>query len=310
MSRNNFADYLHQRIQEKDSVLCAGLDPQLTSFPGDILDEARKNSNTDADYIYHALMRFYGEALEVIAEDVACIKPNIAFFEQYGLGALRALQELSAKAREQGIPVILDVKRGDISSTAEAYAAAYFGGKEDSAVPGLLNVDAITVSPYMGFDSIEPYLPFCKERGKGLFVLVQTSNPGGKDLQGIRDSSAIPVTQHVADWLAREGDRYVGRCGFSSLGAVVGAPYPRDARTLRTIMARQCVLIPGYGAQGGSAADAVQSLDNRGLGGVINSSRGIFGGLQDHRSTDAMIEIEHRVIRSKQQLNKARIENP
>ena len=200
MSQKNFADFLHERIEKTDSVLCVGIDPVLESFPQEILELAKTTSTNDTDFVYHAIMSFYSDAIDGGKEDIACIKPNIAFFEQYGPGALKALQELVAQAKQAGIPVILDAKRGDIGNTARAYAASYFGGSSNSIVPGMLDVDALTVHPYLGFDTLEPYLPYLKERGKGLFVLVRTSNPGANDIQGLPDSSAVPVFQRVAEW--------------------------------------------------------------------------------------------------------------
>lgn len=306
MTLMNFADYLHQTINENGSILCAGIDPRPEEFPHALLKNAEKKATAERGAIYHSLVDFYCRAIEELSKHIACIKPNIAFFEQFGLDALSALGEICRKAREHKLPVILDVKRGDIGSTASAYAEAYFGGKyQSTSSPCFLDVDAVTLSPYMGFDSLDPFLPYCRDHGKGIFLLVKTSNPGAADLQNFRNSEAQPLFQHVAEWLEQRGREFIGNCGFSALGAVVGATFPEEAQMVRRLMPSSYFLIPGFGAQGGSATDAVSGFNSAKEGGIVNASRGIFGELGDKDTDTAFGLMKERVRNFNEQLSGA-----
>lgn len=273
-----FADRLQNSIERSKSVICAGFDPQLESFPKFILDAASAKGQNTEECVYHALTSFYSLALEAISNSIAAVKPNIAFFEQYGLGGIRAFSSVCALCKELGLPVIADAKRGDIGSTAKAYSAAYLGqsaafGKTFSA----FNVDAITVNPFLGFDTVAPFLEDAAAYDKGIFVLVKTSNPGSSDIQGIKSSaSQKSISESVAHWISDKCRTLMGKCGYSGLGAVVGATYPDEARALRKIMPASFFLIPGFGAQGASAKDAKAGFSENGGGAVINVSRGIF----------------------------------
>jgi len=220
-----------------------------------------------------AVESFLSAVLDRIAGRVAVIKPQIAFFEQLGWRGLRVLDRLCRAAAEREILVLLDAKRGDIGSTAEGYAAAYLAA--DAAMP----TDAITLNPYLGFDTLEPFARVAAEAGRGLFVLVRTSNPGSADLQD-REVGDRPLFGHVAEGLGRfEAQLAGGATPWSSLGVVVGATWPEQARRVREALPRSLFLVPGYGAQGGSAAAAVEGFvpGPRGReGGVVNSSRGIL----------------------------------
>lgn len=291
----NFADKLQNSIERSKSYICAGFDPNLAQFPKCILDAASQQTKTEEDAIFMAIKSFYELALEVLSPSIAAVKPNIAFFEQYGLGGLRALFAISALASERDLPVILDGKRGDIGSTAEAYSNAYLGqtlafGKNVSKV----SFDAITLNPFLGFDTLEPFLKDMAQFGKGVFVLVKTSNPGSASIQDLNSKgSGKTVSVIVADWLNQRGQDFVGSCGFSALGAVVGATYPEQARQLRALMPKNLFLIPGLGAQGGSAKDALAGFAttaNKLGGGIINVSRGLF-------SSFSSLEIELEAIK-------------
>ena len=174
--------------------------------------------------------------------------------------------DVNKKAAELGLPVIADAKRGDIGSTAQAYSSAFLGKDAPFAA------DALTVNPFLGFDTLEPFIQDCEKYGKGIFVLVKTSNPGSAALQG-------ETSHKVAEWLNQSGEKFIGACGYSSLGAVVGATHPEEARELRGAMPKNFFLIPGYGAQGGSAADAVAGFSKTKHGGIINVSRGLCGNI-------------------------------
>jgi orotidine-5'-phosphate decarboxylase len=179
---------------------------------------------------------------------VAAIKPNIAFFEQYGLPGLSAFPRLCDAARERSIPVIADAKLGDIGSTAAAYSAASLCGVSvGSRTMRAFHCDALTINPFLGFDTLEPFLKDAQECGEGPFILVQTSNPGAKALQGLR-AEGVSVSEHVARWVAENAQKLQGACGWSGVGAVVGASYPDEARKLREVMPRSIFLIPRLGA--------------------------------------------------------------
>ena len=277
-----FADRLCRSIDKTASCLVAGCDPVLESLPTFIVEEAQRSARSDSDLIERSLGLFCDTFIAAIEGRVAAIKPNIAFFEQYGLPGLTVFAHLCRVAREKDIPVIIDAKRGDIGSTAAAYSAAFLGrskvgGRSFHAFEG----DALTVNPYLGFDTLEPFMKDCEEHGKGIFVLVQTSNPGARDLQGLVSDGAS-VSEHVARWLAINAKRLAGASGWSGVGAVVGASYPEEARKLREQLPSNFFLIPGFGAQGADARDSVAGfgLDSRGMkgGALVNVSRGLIQG--------------------------------
>lgn len=278
---NSFADRLQASIEKSGSVLVAGCDPVIDALPPFLLAEATRRHNTDQGIISHVLESFGEAFLAAIAGNVAAVKPNIAFFEQYGLAGLSAFEKLCREIRAQGIPVITDAKRGDIGSTAAAYSAAYLGQATVGGKPyRAFETDALTISPFLGFDTLEPFLKDCVLHGKGLFVLVQTSNPGAKALQGL-SADGSTVSQHVARWLAQHAEKLQGACGWSGLGAVVGASYPQEAKDLRAVMQTNFFLIPGLGAQGAGAEDAVAgfaSRDGKRGGALVNASRGLLTG--------------------------------
>jgi orotidine-5'-phosphate decarboxylase len=278
---NTCADKLQRSIDSTSSHLVAGCDPVIEKLPTCIIENAKTTARTDAEFFERALRDFSEIFVSAIAGRVAAAKPNIAFFEQYGLPGLTAFSSLCDALRAHNVPVIIDAKRGDIGSTAAAYSAAFLG---QSTVLGrnvrAFQCDALTVNPYLGFDTLEPFLKDCRDHGKGIFVLVQTSNPGAKDLQGLRVGGES-VSDHVARWIATNAAALQGSCGWSGLGAVVGASYPEDAQRLRQLMPDSFFLIPGLGAQGASARDSIAGfgLRNGKRGGaLINVSRGLLEG--------------------------------
>ena len=270
VSPSSFSDRLITRVRDLGHPLCVGLDPHLAPIPP-LFQQG--TMATDDERTAVAVESFLTAVLDRLAGRVAVIKPQIAFFEQLGWRGLRVLDGLCRRATEAEILVLLDAKRGDIGSTAEGYAAAYL------ALEAAMPVDAITLNPYLGFDTIEPFARVASEAGRGLFVLVRTSNPGSGDLQD-RDVNGDPLFGVVADGLSRFETQLAGEAtGWSSLGAVVGATWPDQARRVREALPKSLFLVPGYGAQGGSAAAAVQGFvpGPKGLeGGVVNSSRGIL----------------------------------
>ena len=266
----HFADTLVARVRDLGHPLCVGLDPHLGAIPpafrlGDMDAADPKTSESVEHFLCTVLDRIEGR--------VAIVKPQIAFFEQLGWRGLRALEAVVTRARERGLLVLLDAKRGDIGSTADGYARAYL----DEAAP--LPVDAITLNPYLGADSIEPFVTTAARCGRGLFVLVKTSNPGSGDLQN-KSVDGAPLFETTARMLTDFATLLKGpQTGWSSLGVVVGATYPEEAHRVREALPGALFLVPGYGAQGGSAADAIQGFVRgpEGLeGGIVNSSRSIL----------------------------------
>lgn len=276
-----FTDRLQAAIDTTSSALIAGCDPVIEKFPPFLLEQASAKAATDEEFISRALSIFCDTLLDAVKGRVAAVKPNIAFFEQYGLAGLAVFKRFCDAARSAAIPVIIDAKRGDIGSTAAAYSAAFLGGAKvrgRSVTP--FEGDALTINPFLGFDTLEPFVADCERTGKGLFILLQTSNPGAKDIQGL-ECRGKTVSGHIAEWLARSAPRLEGRCGWSGLGAVVGASYPDEARALRNILPTNLFLMPGFGAQGAGADDAVAGFgvrNGRKGGALVNVSRGLVDG--------------------------------
>ena len=266
----NFADRLIERARVLGHPLCVGLDPHLAQIP----EFFRRGSMAfDDEQTALAVEEFLAAVIDRIAGRVAIIKPQIAFFEQLGWRGMRALDGVCRRARAADLMVLLDAKRGDIGSTAEGYASAYLA--PGAAMP----VDAMTLNPYLGFDTIAPFARVASEAGRGIFVLVKTSNPGSGDLQD-RDVEGEPLFGRVADGLVgMQNDLLGSKTGWSSLGVVCGATWPEQARRVREALPKALFLVPGYGAQGASASDAVESFvpgPNGREGGIVNSSRAVL----------------------------------
>lgn len=276
-SRAHFGDELIQRARALGHPLCVGLDPHLAHLP-DLF--RRGTMHADDPETCQAVEHFLFEILDLLAERVAVVKPQSAFFEQLGWRGMRLLEAVARRAGERRLLVLIDAKRGDIGSTAAAYADAFLGRRAP------FPADALTLNPYLGSDALQPFLDRAKKHGRGLFVLVKTSNPGARDLQDLAVSAetgaaTLPVYGVVARLLAGPAARLRGPAtGWSALGAVVGATYPDDAERLRELLPDSLFLVPGYGAQGGSARDAVRGFrrgPHGGLeGGLVSSSRGIL----------------------------------
>lgn len=259
-----FPDRLHDRIRATGSRVCLGLDPRPEAHP---LTHPERHPSPAA--VADAVRRGMTEILEATHARLACCKPQLAFFEALGLPGLEALAAILERARALDLPVVLDGKRGDIGSTAEAYATAYLGD-------GAFAADALTVNPFLGLDTLEPFLSAASSRERGVYVLVRTSNPGSGDLQGRPLADGRRVYQALADALAERAETLpAGRGGYTVLGAVVGATRPEALAELRQRLPRAPLLVPGYGAQGGSATDVAAAFDADGLGAVISASRSL-----------------------------------
>ena len=262
-----FGDRLAEAVKEKNSVVCVGLDPRFAQLPECLQQSAAASPQGRAS----AFSLFCREIIDVVADHVPVVKPQAAFFEQLGPHGMLALAETIDYAHRKGLLVILDGKRNDIGSTATAYAAGYLGAGDRSP----WGSDALTVSPYLGADSIEPFVQVCDKKQAGIFVLVKTSNPGGGLLQD-RKTDDDTVYGAVADLVTESNASRLGNSGYGPLGAVVGATYPEQLAELRERMPSAWILIPGFGAQGGVANDVKAGFDSDGLGAVVNSSRHII----------------------------------
>ncbi len=289
------ADIIHAASARSRSLACVGLDPRPGLLPPALVAAALQEHGDTQRAVAAAFLAFNRGLLAAVAGACAAVKPQAACYEAYGAAGMQCLADTVAAARALGIPVIMDAKRGDIGSTAEHYQQAYLG-----AAPGLggaalrgMDADWLTINGYLGADGVKPFLG---APGTGVFVLVKTSNPSSGDLQDValaagaqRPGAAGPaaatmelMAQLVAEW----GRGRTGRCGLNDVGAVVGATYPEQARRLRQLMPETLFLVPGYGAQGGSAADALAGARSDGGGVLVNSSRGIIAAWQKPAASD------------------------
>jgi orotidine-5'-phosphate decarboxylase len=260
----HFADRLTDAVRRTGNGVCVGLDPRWSSLPSGV----RGNDESLAGKA-RAYARFCNEVSDVVAPLVPVVKVQAAFFEELGPLGMAAMGDVIAFAHKRGLIVILDGKRNDIGSTAEAYARGYLGRQS------AWQADALTVSPYLGDDSLEPFVNVASERGAGVFALVKTSNPGGRMLQDLRCDGRT-VFERVADHVEALAAKTMGTCGYGCVGAVVGATYPAQLAELRKRMPHTWFLVPGFGSQGGTAADVAAGFDVNGLGAIVNNSRGII----------------------------------
>jgi orotidine-5'-phosphate decarboxylase len=261
-----FSDRLVESVHKTGSPCVVGLDPRIDLMPAFI--KSGRAAPT-ADVIRSVIRDFHELVLDTIAGLASVVKPQLAFFEQYGSPGIQAFEDTVQAAKQRGLLVIADGKRNDVDSTAEAYATAYLGEKA-------FDVDAMTVTPYLGRDSMLPYVDACRGHGKGIFIVLKTSNPGSRDYQDqVLQSTGHPLYETIAQTIREFGEGLVGESGYSSIGAVIGATFPEDASRLRALLPRAFILVTGYGAQGASSRGAAACFNADGLGAIVNSSRGI-----------------------------------
>lgn len=258
----HFSDRLADAVERKRSQLVVGLDPVHEQLPGELRAEPAPD----------AFVRFCCGIVDAVAPHAVAVKPQSAFFEALGADGVRAFEQVCEYARAAELLVIADAKRGDIGSTARAYAAAFVEPRGDA--PPL--ADAVTVNPYLGGDALEPFLAACRRDGAGLFCLVKTSNPGGADVQDATLSDGRPLWQHVAGLVRAWGDDLVGERGLSAVGAVVGATFPREVAEARRLLPRAVLLLPGVGAQGGSPADVAPAFAGGPASALVAASRSVI----------------------------------
>ncbi|HEV3418285.1 MAG TPA: orotidine-5'-phosphate decarboxylase [Pirellulales bacterium] len=262
----SFGERLAEAVRRRGTSVLVGLDPRIEQLP----ELLRKRSGDSPSEPAAACREFCQAVIDVVAPLVPAVKPQAAFFEEQGPAGMQALADVIRYAHDRGLLVIVDGKRNDIGSTATAYARAYLGA-ESSA----WGADALTVSPYLGADSIEPFVEVGRERGAGIFVLVKTSNPGGGQFQDLA-CEGRPLHRHVAEYVERLAAAGAGASGYGDVGAVVGATWPEQLAELRQAMPHAWLLIPGFGSQGGTAGDVAAGFDSSGLGAIVNNSRGII----------------------------------
>ena len=264
---DSFSDRLDSAVRQRKTPVLVGLDPRADMLPDGFL----RAGATSPDELADAFRAFCCAVVDVVAPLVPAVKPQAAFFEQIGPPGMAALAEVIRYAGSKGLIVILDGKRNDIGSTATAYARGYLGCGDQS----VWGADAMTVSPYLGADSLEPFVDVARERAAGVFVLVKTSNPGGGMFQDL-EANGRAVYRHVAEYVESQAAGAVAACGYGPVGAVVGATYPEQLAELRAEMSHAWFLVPGFGSQGGTAADVAAAFDPTGGGAIVNNSRGII----------------------------------
>lgn len=275
-----YATRLHDALRRKGNPIVAGLDPRFDWLPVDVVASAREQYSDATAVAAAAFEEFCIRLIDVVAGKVPAVKPQAAFFEEYGPDGCLSLSRVIRYARKSGLIVICDAKRGDIGTTAEAYARAYLAGDDPHAA--IWHADALTVNPYLGRDTLDPFVNVAVERGAGVYVLVRTSNPGAGTFQD-RQTDGAPLYRCVADVVEQLSAQHADADGYGPIGAVVGATYPQELAELRQAMPHVPLLIPGYGSQGGTAADVQAAFDSRGLGAVVNNSRGINFAFREKR---------------------------
>ncbi len=262
-------------IKKTNAPIVVGLDPMLSYIPEQVQKKAFAGYGETLEGAAEAIWQFNKEIIDKTYDIIPAVKPQIAMYEQFGIPGLIAYDRTVKYAKEKNLVVIGDVKRGDIGSTSAAYATAHLGrvsvGSKSYAA---FDEDFATVNPYLGSDGIKPFIDVCREEKKGIFILVKTSNPSSGEFQD-RIIDGRPLYEWVGEKVNEWGADCMGD-GYSYIGAVVGATYPEMGRTLRKIMPKSFILVPGYGAQGGKGADLVDFFNEDGLGAIVNSSRGII----------------------------------
>ena len=269
-------DLLVQKIKEKGNPSVAGLDPKIEYVPEYIRKKAYAEYGQNLKGATEAIWEFNKGLIDALYDVVPAVKPQSAFYEMYGLCGEEVMHRTISYAKEKGLYIILDVKRNDIGSTAEAYSKAYLGkvdidGVDSEPCPD----DCVTVNPYLGTDGIQPFVNDCKAFDKAIFALVKTSNPSSGELQDLLVGDEH-IYEKVAQCVNKWNEETIGKSGYGAVGAVVGATYPEQAKVLRKLMPKSYFLVPGYGAQGGGAEGVKPCFNEDGLGAIVNSSRGIM----------------------------------
>lgn len=307
----NAIDKLIKKIKETNNPTVIGLDPRYEMLPKCVTDKYSQ----DLEGIAKAIIEYNKTLIDNTCDIIPAIKPQIAFYEMYGVPGMEAFKETCRYAKEKGMVVIADIKRGDIGSTAAGYSNAFLGrtsiGEKEEAI---YDVDFVTVNPYMGSDCIKPFIEDCKKYDKGIFILVKTSNPSSGELQDLKLENGKEVYAQVTDLVEEWGEELRGENGYSSVAAVVGATYPEQLEQIRKLAPHTYFLIPGYGAQGGKANDIALGFDTNGLGGIVNASRSLMCAYKSDNWKDKFVEEDYakatraEALRMKEELNNAKEE--
>lgn len=269
-------DRLIEKIIKTENPTVVGLDPRFSFVPEFIKKESIEKFGKTPEAMADSFLTLNKVIIDSVYDLVPAVKPQVAMYEMLGACGIQCYIDTIKYAKEKGLIIIGDIKRGDITSTAEAYSNGHIGRIQiDEEKYEIYHEDFITVNPYLGFDSVEPYIKNCKEYEKGLFVLVKTSNPNSGELQDI-ECQGMKLYEKVGSLVEKWGENIPGKYGYSGIGAVVGATHPAQAERLRKLMPHTFFLVPGYGAQGGKAEDLAVCFDKERLGAIINSSRGII----------------------------------
>ena len=303
----NAIDKLINKIKETNNPTVIGIDPKYDMIP----ECVRNKYGKTLEDVSKAILEFNIELINNTYDIIPAVKVNIAFYEMYGIEGIKVFEKTCKYAKEKGMVVIADIKRGDIGSTAQSYSNAFLGktkiGEKEESI---FDVDFVTVNPYMGTDCVKPFIDDCKKYDKGIFVLVKTSNPSSGELQDKKIEGGEKIYIEVAKLVEQWGEDLIGENGYSSVSAVVGATYPNQLKEIREIAPHTYFLIPGYGAQGGKAEDIALGFDNNGLGGIVNASRSLMYAYKSDKWKDEFEEIDYgkatraEAIRMKEELNK------
>ncbi len=273
---------LIENIKKTNAPIVVGLDPMMNFVPEQLVKAAFAEFGETLEGAAEAIWQFNKAIVDETYDLIPAVKPQIAMYEQFGIPGLQAFKKTVDYCKEKGLVVIGDVKRGDIGSTSAAYAAAHLGKVQvGSQFLAPFGEDFATVNPYLGTDGIKPFIEVCQKEKKGLFILVKTSNPSSGEFQD-RMVDGRPLYELVGEKVAEWADSCMGD-DYSYVGAVVGATYPEMGKVLRKVMPKSFILVPGYGAQGGKAADLVHYFNEDGLGAIVNSSRGIIAAYRQEK---------------------------
>lgn len=283
---------LVEKIKKTGAPIVVGLDPMLSYIPEHIQKKAFAEYGETLEGAAEAVWQYNKAIVDSVYDLIPAVKPQVAMYEQFGIAGMQAFKKTVDYCHEKDLVVIGDVKRGDIGSTSAAYASAHLGSvKVGSKTYSGFDEDFATVNPYLGTDGIKPFVDVCREEKKGIFILVKTSNPSSGEFQD-RSIDGRPLYEWVGEKVAEWGSECMGD-SYSYIGAVVGATYPEQGRILRRVMPKSFILVPGYGAQGGTGADLVHFFNEDGLGAIVNSSRGIIAAYKQEKYIEMGITPEN-----------------
>lgn len=298
---------LVEQIKVKQSPIVVGLDPRIEMIPNEVKDKYFEEYGNTLEAVSKSIIEFNRGIIDAVYDLVPAVKPQIAFYEKYGIEGLIAYKDACNYAKEKGLHVIADIKRGDIGSTSKAYSEAHIGQTDINGTKvSAFFSDSVTVNPYLGDDCLKEFVDDIKTFDKGMWVLVKTSNKSSEQIQNL-EVEGETIYKKVGDLVNNWSQETIQSCGYSPIGAVVGATFPEEADLLRKIMPNSFFLVPGYGAQGATGKDIVNCFNDDGLGAIVNSSRGItFAYLK--RGSDYKTSAREAVIEMKEDINNALIE--